>query len=137
MSDETEKGPWTCFHCGETFRSVVDARNHFGIEENSKTACQIKVSGEFALLKALRNAEAALARYRAEDSDTLRVLYALEADHAVALRREEEKGYERGVREAREAARLVDIHEAAAYERKVYDFFGGSLTLGYPVARNK
>jgi hypothetical protein len=88
---------WRCFHCDEVFTSVLDARNHFGDDQGATTACQIKAAGEFALLKALRNAEDDLLRYRIEDSDVLRFAQAQAADHVVALRREEEKGYARGL----------------------------------------
>jgi hypothetical protein len=49
---------------------------------------------------ALRRAEAELARYRAEDSDTDRAMHGMRADHARALIRAEELGYERGLRDA-------------------------------------
>lgn len=92
---------WRCFHCGEVCRSEVDARNHFGSTESSEPACLIKAAGEFALLNALRNAEDQLARYRAEDSDTLRAMYSMKSDHKVALLREEESGYAKGVADMR------------------------------------
>jgi hypothetical protein len=103
MPDALTNDPksWRCFHCDEVFTSQIDARNHFGRDQGCETACRIKVAGEFALLQALRNAEDALARYHNEDSDILRSLWAITADHAVALRREEEKGYARGLRDAR------------------------------------
>jgi hypothetical protein len=93
---------WRCFHCDEVFRTQVDARNHFGSTEASDPACKIKAPGEFALLQALRNSEDELARYRREDSDVLRAMWSMQADHATALQREEEKGYERGLRDAKE-----------------------------------
>lgn len=43
--------------------------------------------------------DAELARYRAEDSDKDRQMAAMACNHGEALRREEEKGYERGVRD--------------------------------------
>jgi hypothetical protein len=91
---------WRCFHCDEVLTSEVDARAHFGSREGSEPACRIKAAGEFALLQALRNAEDELARYRNEDSDVLRAIWSMQADHAQALRREEEKGYARGLRDA-------------------------------------
>jgi hypothetical protein len=97
---------YRCFYCDEDFTGV-DAVNHFGKLEGSETACKIKAAGEYALLQALRNAEEQLARYRAEDSDALRAMWSMTADHAVALRREEEKGYARGLRDARE----VECHD--------------------------
>src|SRR4029077_15419037 len=95
---------WRCFHCDQVFTERVDARNHFGGDEGATPACLIKAAGEFALLQALRNAQDELARYRAEDSDTLRAMASMQADHAVALRRAEEEGYARGLKDAREVA---------------------------------
>lgn len=101
---------WRCFHCGEVCKSEVDARNHFGAIEGSEPACSIKAAGEFALLKALRNAEDRLQRYAAEDSDTLRAMSAMQSDHQQALIREEERGYAKGLDDMRErlAAKAVD-----------------------------
>ena len=87
---------WTCFFCGETFRTPGAAELHFGAAPFAEAACRIKVE-EFGLLAALRKAEAELASYRAEDSDADRAMYRMQAEHAVALRREEEKGYARGL----------------------------------------
>jgi hypothetical protein len=92
---------WTCFHCGETFPVVGLAADHFGADETAQPACRIKAGHERNLVAALRDAEAQLARYRAEDSDTDRAMAAMGADHDRALRRAEEKGYERGLRDAR------------------------------------
>lgn len=93
---------WTCFFCGETFHTAAEARDHFGGEMISDAACRIKISEEGGLVMALRRAEAQLARYHAEDSDTDRAMYRMQAEHDAALRRAEEKGYERGLRDARE-----------------------------------
>lgn len=95
------KKTWRCFHCDEVFRSVDAARLHFGSDQFREPACLIKAAGEHALLVALRNAEDELRRYRAEDSDVLRAMHSQESDHVQALRREEEKGYSRGIRDAR------------------------------------
>ncbi len=92
---------WTCFHCGETFTTPGAARDHFGETELEVAGCQIKAGKERGLLMALRKAERELDRYRAEDSDKDRELRALAADHHAALRREEEKGYERGLADGR------------------------------------
>ena len=51
---------WTCFHCGETFRTPGSARDHFGCTPASDLACRIKAGDERGLLMALRKAEAAL-----------------------------------------------------------------------------
>lgn len=104
---------WRCFHCDDVFRTQVDARNHFGSTEVSEPACLIKAPGEFALLQALRNAEDELARYRREDSDVLRAMWSMQSDHATALRREEEKGYERGLRDAKAHPETIGLQRAA------------------------
>ena len=98
---------WRCFHCGEACKSEVDARNHFGSMEGSEPACSIKGAGEFALLQALRNAEDRLQRYMAEDSDTLRAMSSMQSDHQQALRREEERGYAKGVADMRSENALL------------------------------
>jgi hypothetical protein len=96
---------WRCFHCDEVFTSRQDGWHHFGRDESATPACKIKAAGEYALLEALRNAEDQLSRYHAEDSDTARAMHAVAADNQVALRREEEKGYARGLKDASAAER--------------------------------
>jgi len=92
---------WTCFHCGETFTDREKARLHFGNDEASATACQIDI-------KAFREMEKMAFRCRSEGSDTDRAMHRMSAEHEVALRREEEKGYARGLRDARiEMARAL------------------------------
>jgi hypothetical protein len=93
---------WTCFHCGETFHSEARARDHFGADPQAEPACIIKA--ELGLVVALREAEDQLARYRDEDSDKDRELARMAGDHATALRREEEQGYSRGLRDERARA---------------------------------
>jgi len=93
---------WTCFFCGETFTTPGAARDHFGGDPLDNTACQIKAGEERGLVMALRKAEDELRRYRNEDSDIDRKYYAIQSDHAIALRRAEEQGYARG---------LIDIHK--------------------------
>lgn len=95
---------WRCFHCGETFTRKQErwAREHFGRDSSAEPVCLIRTAGEGALLAALRKAEDELAGYRAEDGEILRAMYAMQADHRQALVREEEKGFERGVKDALE-----------------------------------
>lgn len=112
---------WRCFHCDEVLRTQVDARNHFGSTEGAEPACLIKAPGEFALLQALRNAEDELARYRREDSDVLRAMWSMQADHASALRREEEKGYTRGIEDAKAHPETLGLQRAAPETRPVPD----------------
>lgn len=93
---------WRCFHCGDTFTKAQErwAWEHFGCDEG-EPVCQMRLPGEHHLLTALRKAQDELARYRAEDGDLMRAIYAMSADHAAALRREEERGYEKGLRDGR------------------------------------
>ncbi len=102
-----EVGPepvrWRCFHCDEAFTASQErwAREHFGRDETAEPVCLIRTSGEGALLSALREAEDQLASYRAEDGAILKAMWAMQSDHRRALVREEELGYERGLRDGR------------------------------------
>lgn len=99
----TGKVHWRCFHCGETFTLKQErwAREHFGRRPDAQPVCLIRTAGEAALLSALRKAEDLLESYRREDGDILRAMWSMQADHASALRREEERGYNKGVVDAR------------------------------------
>lgn len=92
---------WRCFHCGDTFTKAQEAhaRTHFGDDCGATPVCLIRTAGEHALLDALRAADRALTSYRAEDSRIMRAMSSMQADHAVALRRVEEDGYNKGVRD--------------------------------------
>lgn len=94
---------WRCFHCGDTFTKaqVRWAREHFGRDEHETPVCLIRTAGESALLTALRNAQDELASHRAEDTDLMLALWAMSADHQTALRREEERGYAKGLADGR------------------------------------
>ena len=92
---------WRCFHCDEVFTSPRCAAKHFGSDEGGPPACQIKAY-EGHLVTYIRRLEDDLARCRAEDSDVMRAIMTMEADHRQALRRAEEQGYERGLRDGRE-----------------------------------
>lgn len=87
---------WRCFHCDEVFTSRKFAAEHFGVEPTAAPACQLK-SYEGHLVTYIRRLEHELARHRAEDSDVLRSVMSLEADHQTALVRAEERGYDKGV----------------------------------------
>lgn len=94
---------WRCFHCGETFTKPQErwAREHFGRDCSAEPVCLIRSAGENALLSALRAAEDELAGYRAEDSLIIRSMHSMSADHVRALIREEEKGFARGLEDAK------------------------------------
>lgn len=120
---------WRCFHRDEVFTTEESARDHFGYTQFADPGCIIdKVAVEEGgkpergrgLLMALRKAEAELARYREEDTDLHRAIHRLQGEHATALRREEERGYDRGLRDARHVEPLTpqdcaDLQRAARY----------------------
>lgn len=122
---------WRCFHCGETFTKAQKrwAGEHFGRSECDTPVCMMRVPGEASLLTALRNAQSELESYRAEDSDLMRALYAMQADHAVALRREEERGYEKGMRDAKLVAPELSAEDVAKFQRAFEDLKTGNITL--------
>ena len=125
--DDTYQQPehgWTCFHCGDTFTTPGSARDHFGHDPGSATACKIKAGGERGLLMELRKAEDELTRYRNEDQALARDLYTLQSRHSGALMDAENLGYERGLRDYQkiegerntllsERVKLLKIAEAA------------------------
>lgn len=110
----SEQKTWRCFHCDEVLTTYAAARHHFGREQGSDPVCVIKAPGEWALVAALRNAEDQLARYRAEDGDVLRAMHSMASDHQQALRREEEKGYARGLEDAKKHPETLGLTRAAA-----------------------
>jgi hypothetical protein len=97
---------WRCFHCDELFISPRCAAEHFGSDESKTTGCQLK-SHERHLVAYIRDLEAQLDSYRADDSHVLRSIYSLEADHRQALIRAEEAGYDKGVRDMSDIAELI------------------------------
>ena len=88
------KKSWRCFHCDEVFTDKLEAECHFGRSLESTTACQIDA-------KHLRALERELRRYRNEDTDLHRHIHHLEFKHSQELRREEERGYAKGLRDGR------------------------------------
>ena len=90
-SASEQEREWRCFHCDECFTTKEAALEHFGPHELADPACQIDI-GRF------REMETYFERCQAEDSDSDRQFYAMRADHAQALKREEEKGFERGLK---------------------------------------
>lgn len=100
---------WTCFFCGETFMTPGAARDHFGAEPFSDTACQIKAGDERGLLMALREAESELARYRADDTDLIRENHGLRAEIIAKERKAEEAGYSRALQDV-EAGKVEPKH---------------------------
>lgn len=87
---------WRCFYCDEVFTDRESAHLHFGAGNflDQKTpGCQIDIAAYRAMEETVR-------RYQEEDADIHRAMHRMAGEHALALRREEEKGYARGMRDA-------------------------------------
>lgn len=84
---------WRCFHCDAHFTDKEEARLHFGKSERQDPACTIDVSR-------VREMEAELARYREEDTDLHREIHRAHSSEQLKVRRAEEVGYARGLRDA-------------------------------------
>ncbi len=85
--------PWRCFHCDESFDNAYAAQLHFGSSERQQPACTIDTAH-------LRELEAELSRYREEDTDLHQEIRRLYVSNVEAVRKAEEKGYARGLRDA-------------------------------------
>lgn len=97
---------WRCFHCDAVFRSASEAGIHFGADEAATCACVMR--HEQHLVEHIRDLEAQLASYRDDRDQIMRSIMMLEGEHAAELRREEEKGYERGVRDMKAQGLCAD-----------------------------
>ena len=112
-SDGTYSTPehgWVCFFCGDHFpgdlAGLRAAQKHFGAPPDAIPGCRLRMrAGEKSLLRRIRWLEGQLRRWRDrildEDTDADRAMRAMAANHAVALIREEEKGYARGLADGR------------------------------------
>lgn len=102
---------WTCFHCGDhfapTFGGQQSARHHFGDHPTEDPACRINARQFRAMQDLVR-------RYQDEDTEVHREIQRLQADHAVALRREEEKGYARGLEDAKKHPETLGLARLAS-----------------------
>lgn len=96
---------WRCFHCDEVFNDSEQAALHFGTSQWHEPVCQVSP-------EKLRELEVQLALYREEDTDLHREIYRMQADHNTALRREEEKGYARGLADAVRGVAVQSTTEA-------------------------
>jgi len=104
---------WRCFHCDEVFTSRKWAAEHFGFACDQVPACKI-AAYEGHLVTYIRKLEADNARYRAEDSDVLRSLYSATVDQANAVRRAEERGYDKGVQDMKAQGYCAEPNKHAA-----------------------
>lgn len=94
--DEPQSEPakeYRCFHCGEVF-DATGAAEHFGTQMITFPACTIDVA-EY------RRMEEQTRQYREEDTDLHKQIHALNAEMLEKVRRAEEDGYARGLRDAK------------------------------------
>jgi hypothetical protein len=98
--NQEPRAEWRCFHCGETFTEEAAAEEHFGRSERQEPVCKIDAAEYRAMEERMR-------RYNDEDSDLHRQIYRMQSEHQVALRREEEAGYAKGLRDGRQEPRAV------------------------------
>jgi hypothetical protein len=96
---------WQCFHCGEIFTTVGGASDHFGASPDKEPGCliKIKVGDERGLLMELRKAESERDSLQHdicnESTEADLVMQRMQAQHLTELRREEEIGYGRGLKD--------------------------------------
>ena len=92
--------PWICFHCGDRFYSALHAAEHFGADQSATPACKLTAS-EGHLITYIRRLEADLEEMRDERDPLYKAWQAKECEHREALRAAEERGYNRGVQDAK------------------------------------
>lgn len=93
---------WRCFHCDDYFDSAhrKEAAEHFGGTLDAAPACKI-AQQDGGLVGYIRQQERELESFREEDTPLHRRIASLICEHAGELRREEEKGYARGLADGR------------------------------------
>jgi hypothetical protein len=99
---------WRCFHCDEVFTDQFAAGIHFGADQAATCACVLP--HEQHLVEHIRNLEAQLDGYRDDRDKVMQSIMTLETEHRRALQDEEEKGYGRGLKDARTDA--VEEHRS-------------------------
>jgi len=110
MTDDVPE--WRCFHCDEVFTDRDAAAEHFGVQIPGDVACKLNAT-EGLLVKMLREAQKELRRYRREDNESYRTFYALGAEHETKMRRVEEEGYVRGLKDYQKLNAATSVALAA------------------------
>ncbi|KWC82737.1 hypothetical protein WL58_17860 [Burkholderia cepacia] len=102
------------------FTDAESATLHFGRSERQSPACSIDIA-EY------RSMEQRMHAYNEEDSELHRTMYRMQAQHQTDLRREEEKGYARGLADGMKEHRspamaaAAPADERAAFEQHLRD----------------
>jgi hypothetical protein len=104
---------YTCFHCKEEFITDEDAALHFGTSLAQVPACTIDAAEYRAMEERMR-------RYNEEDADIHREMHRMAGAHVTALKREEERGYAKGLEEAYKGYRICDCCQSYSPEKYVH-----------------
>ena len=100
-SQPTNNLPWRCFHCDEVFMNGDEARLHFGNSLDALPVCQVDAAKLRELEQQLRDKEDQLRSYREEDTELHQQIRSIESQHDTAIRRAEESGYAKGLRDGK------------------------------------
>lgn len=93
---------WRCFHCGDEFTDEAEAREHFGDTMDDEPICQVTA-------ERYRTVERELVAYQNESDATARTFYDIGHRAAVAERDAEQKGYDRGIADAKAHPGTLDL----------------------------
>lgn len=103
---KSEQGTeWRCFHCGDVFTDEAEAREHFGDTMDDEPICQVTA-------ERYRTVERELVGYQNESDATARTFYDIGHRAAVAERGAEQKGYDRGIADAKAHPDEVGLQRA-------------------------
>ena len=94
VEEVSESQVWRCFHCEEVFTDKDSAALHFGSSERQEAYCTIPVEH-------FRWMEEQQRRYFEEDTESHRTIRALHSQSFENARRSEERGYARGLEDAK------------------------------------
>lgn len=85
---------WRCFHCGDVFTDRDEAREHFGETLDDEPICQVTA-------ERYRAVERELQTFQNEADATSKTFYDIGHRAAIAERDAEQKGYDRGIADAK------------------------------------
>lgn len=110
---------WRCFHCDEVFTDEAAARLHFGESEVQDPLCAVTA-------ERYREVERRLDTFITESDPSSRAFYALGAEHYQKERDAEQKGYDRGLADAKAHPEILgltapSLRNAVERLRKVFD----------------
>ncbi|MBV7475352.1 hypothetical protein [Pseudoxanthomonas sp. PXM05] len=96
LSAQARVVEWRCFYCDEVLTDTESAALHFGtggMARHDEPACRIDIAKYRAM-------ESLLSRYQDEDADVHRAVHRMAGEHQLALRRAEEDGYAKGLKDS-------------------------------------